>query len=100
MGTKQGDYVERQIANRCTRPDESARISSRQRALWSADLLDRLREIGKAAGYVDPETGQGQIASPIVEDLLWHAVGAYDAGKLPIVAEVTRGRIKRDGGNV
>jgi len=62
-------------------------------------LVSRLREIGKAAGYVDPETGQGKIASPIIEDLLWHAVGAYDAGELGLVQEVTRGRPKRKGEN-
>ena len=80
-------------------PSEKKRIPRVIGPTLSAELIERLREICAAAGYVR-EDGTGTIASPIIEDLLWHAVDAYDAGKLPIVAEVTRGRIKRDGGNV
>lgn len=64
------------------------------------ELLERLRDMGKALGYVDPNTGKGQLASPIVEDLLRYAVSAYDAGDLVLVAETTRGRLKPDGRNV
>ena len=65
----------------------------------SAELIDRLREICAEAGYVASD-GQGQIASPIIEDLLWYAVNAYDAGELRQSTEATRHRLAPDGGDV
>jgi len=64
----------------------------------SAELVDRLREIGQAEGYIDQD-GQGKIASPIIEDLLWYAVDAYDAGELRRTTETretTRHRLERN----
>lgn len=74
-------------------PSEIRRNAGRIGATVDTDLVDRLRDICKAAGYENPD-GSGQLASPVIEDLLRYAVGAFDAGDLAIVAEVTRGRLE------
>ena len=49
----------------------------------SAELIDRLREVCAAAGYVNTE-GDPVIASAVIEVLLSYAVEAHDAGDLEL----------------
>ena len=77
---------------------EERRKAGRIGVTLDPDLVDRLRDICKAAGYARAEDGSGELASPIVEDLLRYAVNAYDAGAFELSAEVTRARLKPDGG--
>ena len=44
-------------------------------------LIRKLRRICKLEGYVG-KNGDGIIASPIIADLLWFAVEAYERGEL------------------
>jgi len=62
----------------------------------SARLIRKLRTICRAEGYVG-EDGEGVIASPVIEDLLWAAVEAYERGEFEKVEEVVavRRRLKR-----
>jgi len=62
-------------------PSEDKRVGRKISPTLSRSLVNRLRTICKAQGYVGPD-GEGIIASPIVEDLLWAAVEAYDRGDL------------------
>ena len=62
----------------------------------SPDLIRKLRAICKAEGYTGDD-GEGVIASPVIEDLLWAAVEAYERGELEGVEEMkeVRRRLKR-----
>jgi len=64
----------------------------------SPKLIRRLRVICKTQGHIGKD-GEGIIASPVIEDLLWAAVEAYDRGEFAQVEEVveTRRRLRRKG---
>lgn len=47
----------------------------------SPRLIQKLQTICKAEGHVGKD-GSGMIASPVVEDLLWVGVEAYERGEL------------------
>lgn len=73
-------------------PAEDRRQGCKISPTLSPALVDRLRAICKAEGYVS-EDGEGAIASPVIEDLLWIAVEAYEQGELEqeeVVVEVRR----------
>lgn len=53
----------------------------------SSELVRKLQAIGKQEGWVNSD-GEGMIASPLIEDLLWIGVEAYEAGELVGVDEV------------
>jgi hypothetical protein len=77
-------------------PTEDRRVGRKIAPTLSRDLVNRLRSICKAEGYIDSE-GEGIIASPVIEDLLWAAVEAYDRGEFEreeVVVEVQR-RLRR-----
>ena len=64
------------------------------------ELVERLRAICKAEGYTNPD-GSGQIASPVVEDLLRVGIEAYERGELQRVEVVQirhRLGIRKSGG--
>ena len=77
-------------------PSEDRRQGRKVSPTLSDALLRRLRAICKAEGYVSRD-GNGELASPVVEDLLWAAVEAYDRGELTPVEEVVavRKRLKQ-----
>lgn len=62
-------------------PSEDKRAGRKISPTLSRTLVNRLRAICKAQGYVGPG-GEGIIASSVIEDLLWAAVEAYDRGDL------------------
>lgn len=53
----------------------------------SSELIRKLQTIGKQEGWINSD-GEGMIASPLIEDLLWVGVEAYEAGELTGVDEV------------
>ncbi len=65
-------------------PSEDRRVGRKITPTLSRKLVQRLRSICKAEGYVGPD-GEGIIASPVIEDLLWIGVEAYERGE--VVAE-------------
>ena len=77
-------------------PTEDRRVGRKIAPTLSVDLIRRLRAICETEGYVG-ESGEGVIASPVIEDLLWVAVGAYERGELECVEEVVevRRRLER-----
>jgi hypothetical protein len=79
-------------------PSEDDRVGRKISPTLSGRLVARLRAICKAAGHIDKD-GKGQIASSVIEDLLWIAVEAYDRGELEAVEEVVevrRTRLRRE----
>ena len=62
-------------------PSEDRRIERKITPTLSRKLVQRLRTICKAEGYVNSE-GKGIIASPVIEDLLWAGIEAYEQGEL------------------
>lgn len=79
-------------------PTEDRRMGRKISPTLSRGLVRRLQAICKAEGYVDKD-GKGQIASSVIEDLLWIAVEAYDRGELEAVEEVVevrRTRLRRE----
>ena len=61
-------------------PSEDRRVGRKITPTLSAKLVRRLRTICKAEGQTGPD-GDGIIASPLIEDLLWAAVEAYERGE-------------------
>ena len=70
-------------------PSEDRRMGRKITPTLSRELVERLREICKAQGYVGSD-GRGIIASQVIEDLLWAAVQAYEAGWIKAVQVVER----------
>lgn len=74
-------------------PSEDKRVGRKVSPTLSAKLIRRLKAICKEQGYID-KSGDGRIASSVIEDLLWYAVGAYDRGELEteevVVTQVQR----------
>ena len=62
-------------------PSEDDRMGRKITPTLSAQLVRRLRTICKREGH-SGSNGDGVIASPVIEDLLWFAVQAYDRGEL------------------
>lgn len=62
-------------------PSEDRRAGRKITPTLSAELMRKLRTICKKEGYVGKD-GEGTIASPVIEDLLWVGVEAYDRGEL------------------
>ena len=77
-------------------PSEERRVGRKISPTLSRALVRRLRAICKAEGYVD-QGGEGTIASPVIEDLLWAAVEAYERGEFGQEKEVVtvRQRLRR-----
>lgn len=80
-------------------PAEDRRMGRKIAPTLSSPLVQRLRAICRREGYVGPD-GEGIIASPIIEDLLWVGVEAYDAGELvpEEVITVVQRRLRRKQG--
>jgi len=62
-------------------PTEDRRVGRKITPTLSRQLVRRLRTICKEAGYIGPD-GEGIIASPVIEDLLWAGIEAYERGEL------------------
>jgi hypothetical protein len=62
-------------------PSEDRRAGRKITPTLSAELMRKLRTICKKEGYIGKD-GEGTIASPVIEDLLWVGVEAYDRGEL------------------
>jgi hypothetical protein len=62
-------------------PTEDRRVGRKIAPTLSAALVQKLRNIGKKEGYIGRD-GEGIIASPVIEDLLWVGVEAYEKGEL------------------
>ena len=79
-------------------PTEDRRVGRKIAPTLSAGLVRKLRTICKREGYVGKD-GEGVIASPIVEDLLWVGIEAYDRGELvpEEVVTVVERRLRRRG---
>lgn len=77
-------------------PTEDRRVGRKIAPTLSTALVQRLRGICREEGYVDPD-GNGIIASPMIEDLLWAAVESYDGGEFDREEEavVVRKRLRR-----
>ena len=77
-------------------PAEDRRVGRKIAPTLSGALVQRLKAICKEEGYVDPD-GNGVIASPMIEDLLWAAVESYDGGEFDREEEavVVRKRLRR-----
>ena len=77
-------------------PTEDRRVGRKIAPTLSTALVQRLRAICREEGYVDPD-GNGIIASPMIEDLLWAAVESYDGGEFDREEEavVVRKRLRR-----
>jgi len=65
-----------QERQRPIRPSERRRRQRRISLTVQAELVDALRAICKEHGHIGDD-GQGQIASAVIQELLWLAVGAY-----------------------
>ena len=90
------DRIERDKTRKRKRyPTEDRRAGRVIGPTLPAELVDRLREICKAAGYTRRD-GTGKIASVLVEDLLRFAVDAYDRGELQRVEAVSGYRLQPD----
>lgn len=61
-------------------PTEDRRRKTQIGPTLSLPLIRKLRKICKAEGYVGND-GNGIIASPVIEDLLWAAIEAYERGE-------------------
>jgi hypothetical protein len=77
-------------------PTEDRRRGRKISPTLSPILILRLRAICRAEGYVDQD-GEGLIASPVIEDLLWAAIEAYERGELEQQEEIVmvRQRLRR-----
>lgn len=62
-------------------PTERRRRKRRLSLTVSEELVAELRRICREYGYAGDD-GEGMIASPILEELLWLAVGAYRDGMI------------------
>lgn len=62
-------------------PSEDRRVGLKISPTLPRAMIHRLRAICKAEGYVGPD-GEGQIASPVIEDLLQCAIETYERGEL------------------
>lgn len=93
---KTAERVERDKTRRRPRyPSEDRRAARKISPTLSLDLVQRLREICRAEGHAGKD-GEGQIASSVIEDLLWAAVDAYERGEFEPVEEVViRHRLRR-----
>lgn len=95
-----GRTAERAAKDRVRRrprmPAEDRRVGRKIAPTLSAPLVQRLRNICKKEGYVGKD-GDGVIASPVIEDLLWVGVEAYDRGELVSeeVVTVIQRRLRR-----
>ncbi len=67
-------------------PTERRRVGRKISPTLSSELVQRLRDICKAMGYIGDD-GEGQITSSVIEDLLWVGVDAYGKGELEAVEE-------------
>ena len=67
-------------------PTERRRAGRKISPTLSSELVQRLRDICKAMGYIGAD-GEGLIASSVIEDLLWVGVDAYGQGELEAVEE-------------
>ncbi|MBN1318879.1 MAG: hypothetical protein JXA42_25585 [Anaerolineales bacterium] len=81
-------------------PAEDRRMGRKIAPTLSSELVQRLRTICKREGYIGKD-GEGIIASPIIEDLLWVGVEAYEAGELvpEEVVTVVQRRLRRKRDN-
>lgn len=77
-------------------PTEDRRVGRKIAPTLSAALVQRLRHICRKEGYITKD-GEGVIASPVIEDLLWVGVEAYDRGELVSeeVVTVIQRRLRR-----
>ncbi len=77
-------------------PAEDRRVGRKIAPTLSAALVQRLRTICRKEGYISRD-GEGVIASPVIEDLLWVGVEAYDRGELVSeeVVTVIQRRLRR-----
>ena len=80
-------------------PSEDRRMGRKIAPTLTARLVHKLRAICKKEGYVGKD-GEGMIASPIIEDLLWVGVEAYESGELvpEEVVTVVERRLRRRAG--
>lgn len=69
-------------------PSERRRRRKRLSLTVGEELVTELRRICAERGYVN-EDGAGQLASPVVENLLWLAVAAYRDGLIEHYEEQT-----------
>ena len=80
-----GRTAEREARNQTRKrprmPTEDRRAGRKIAPTLSAKLVQRLRTICKKEGYISKD-GKGVIASPVIEDLLWVGVEAYERGEL------------------
>lgn len=70
-----------QLRKRPRMPTEDRRVGRKIAPTLSATLVRKLRTICKNEGYIGRD-GEGVIASPVIEDLLWVGVEAYEKGDL------------------
>jgi hypothetical protein len=84
------------VRKRPRMPAEDRRIGRKIAPTLSAALVQRLRTICRKEGYINKD-GDGVIASPVIEDLLWVGVEAYDRGELVSeeVVTVIQRRLRR-----
>jgi hypothetical protein len=95
-----GKTAEREARNRARKrprmPTEDRRVGRKIAPTLSAALVQKLRTICKREGYIGRD-GEGTIASPVIEDLLWVGVEAYEKGELVSeeVVTVIQRRLRR-----
>jgi hypothetical protein len=84
------------VRKRPRMPAEDRRVGRKIAPTLSATLVQRLRTICRKEGYISKD-GEGVIASPVIEDLLWVGVEAYDRGELVSeeVVTVIQRRLRR-----
>jgi hypothetical protein len=84
------------VRKRPRMPAEDRRIGRKIAPTLSPALVQRLRTICRKEGYISKD-GEGVIASPVIEDLLWVGVEAYDRGELVSeeVVTVIQRRLRR-----
>jgi hypothetical protein len=77
-------------------PTEDRRVGRKIAPTLSTALVRRLRAICQREGYINND-GEGIIASPVIEDLLWVGVEAYERGELvpEDVVTVVKRRLRR-----
>jgi len=84
------------VRKRPRMPAEDRRVGRKIAPTLSPTLVQRLRTICRKEGYISKD-GEGVIASPVIEDLLWVGVEAYDRGELVSeeVVTVIQRRLRR-----
>lgn len=87
-GTTAERAVRDKVRKRPRMPTEDRRVGRKIAPTLSAELVRKLRAICKREGYIDKD-GEGVVASPVVEDLLWVGVEAYESGELVTEEVVT-----------